>query len=403
MSIIDVETLREVDDDSEQATGRTHSHTRRRARLAYVTDSEDGTVIAIDPQTRRIAARIGLQPGLGQIRFSPDGRAGFVVNPKRNTVSVIDPTTNRSVQSTKVEEGPDQVTFTSEFAYVRHRGSVSIVMIALATAGREGSPLSVVQFPAGERPPGAMDDPSPADSIVPAPGASAVLVANANDRSVYYYKEGLSAPMGTFSNYKRAPRAVLVIDRSLRERRHPGVYETTVRIDQPGKFDVVLFLDQPRIVHAFPVVVQVDPDREFARNRGKIDIQAVVLVPRAEVGQTFRPLFQLSDRSSRALKTGLRDVEFLMYRVGGGWQERRPTAEVSPGVYQADFRTDQEGTYHVLVACESIGLSVNNPEKLVVQVDDPAKNRPPPGLQATAFVPGSAASTDRDHPRNVLR
>ena len=402
VSIIDVATLRELD------TIRTGSQPyslaySTRARLAYVADSEDGTVTAIDPQTRRIAAKIGLEPGLGQIRFSPDGRAGFVVNVERNTVTVIDPTTNRAVQSTGVQEGPDQVTFTSEFAYIRHRGSVSVVMISLATAGREMAPLSVVQFPAGERPPGAMDDPSPADSIVAAPGASAVLVANACDKSVYYYKEGLSAPMGTFSNYKRAPRAVLVIDRSLRERRRPGVYETTVRIDRAGKFDVVLFVDQPRVVHAFPVAVEADSDLELARTRGQVDIQVVASIRRAQVGQTLRPLFQMSDRSSRALKTGLRDVEILMFRVGGGWHKRRPALEVSPGVYQSEFRPELEGTYHVLVACGSIGLSLNNPEKLVVQIEDPAKSGPPPGLETEASGLGSAVSNDRNDRRNVSR
>ena len=114
-----------------------------------------------------------------------------------------------------------------------------------------------------------MDDPPPADSIIPAPGAGAVLVANPKDQSVYYYSEGLAAPMGTFSNYKREPRAVLVIDRSLRERSRPGVYETVARLDQPGQFDVVFLLDQPRIVHAFPVTVEPDPDREAAPATGR--------------------------------------------------------------------------------------------------------------------------------------
>ena len=246
ISVIDTEELRE---EAPIRTGRRPESVAysTRAGLAYVTDPLDGTVVAVDPAARRVAARVEAGEGLGAIRFSPDGRAGFLVNPSRNTVAVLDPTTNRVVQTAKVEEGPDRVAFTDEFAYVRHRGSVSVMMIGLATAGREGSPLSVVPFPAGEKPPGAMDDPTPADSIIAAPGSGAVLVANPGDRSVYYYKEGMSAPMGTFSNYKRSPRAVLVIDRSLRERGRPGTYEATARLDRPGAFDVVLFLDQPRV------------------------------------------------------------------------------------------------------------------------------------------------------------
>ena len=153
-----------------------------------------------------------------------------MVNTERKLLYVLDPASNRIVQRTTVEEGPDAVAFSDDFAYIRHRGSANVVMVSLKTAGKEGAPLSILRFPAGEAPPGSMADPTPADSMVPAPGAGAMLVANPGDRSVYYYKEGLSAPMGTFSNYKREPRAVLVLDRSLRERAEPGVYETVARL-----------------------------------------------------------------------------------------------------------------------------------------------------------------------------
>ena len=46
---------------------------------------------------------------------------------------------------------------------------------------------------------------------------------------VYYYKEGMAAPMGSFSNYGRRPRAVRVVDRSLREQ-SPGIYRTEARL-----------------------------------------------------------------------------------------------------------------------------------------------------------------------------
>lgn len=43
-----------------------------------------------------------------------------------------------------------------------------------------------------------------------------------------YYSEGMAAPMGDFQNYQRVPRAVMVVDRSLREEAL-GVYSTTER------------------------------------------------------------------------------------------------------------------------------------------------------------------------------
>ena len=149
-----------------------------------------------------------------------------------------------------------------------------------------------------------------------------MLVANPGDRSVYYYKEGLSAPMGTFSNYKREPRAVLVLDRSLRERAEPGVYETVARLPHPGQFELLFFLDQPRVTHAFPFEVQADPVLERERKRGKVDVQPIIAVNRVEAGRTFRPLFQLTDRETGSSRSGVKSLEILMFRVGGGWQDR---------------------------------------------------------------------------------
>jgi YVTN family beta-propeller protein len=361
-----------------------------------VTDAVDGTVCTVDAAGRRLVNRVEVEPGLGVIRFTPDGRLGFFVNPERNQVYVIDPSTNRVVQRAKVAEGPDRVTFSSEFAYIRHRGSIDVLMISLESAGREGAELSLNRFPAGQSPPGAMPDPPPADSIVPAPGAGAVLVANPKDQSVYYYREGLAAPMGTFTNYKREPRAVLVIDRSLRERSRPGVYETVARLDRPGRFDLLFLLDQPRIIHAFQVVVEPDPDRELERNRRKVDVQPLVALTRLDSGASFRPLLELTGHADGAPKAGLRDVELLMYRVGGGWQARRAGREIAAGVYGADFTPGPPGVYHVLVTCDSIDLPLNNPHRLTLEVTDPTETRPLAGSGRASGV--SAAQTSPGNP-----
>src|SRR6185436_8142912 len=70
-------------------------------------------------------------------------------------------------------------------------------------------------------------------AIVPAPEEGAVLVANPADKMIYYYTEGMAAPMGSFQNYRRDPRALLVLDNSLAETAS-GVYSTTVRLGEAG-------------------------------------------------------------------------------------------------------------------------------------------------------------------------
>ena len=113
-------------------------------------------------------------------------------------------------------EGPDQISFTDELAYVRHRDSEVVLMIPLDEIGVEGRVVPLVDFPGGQHPLGWTSRPSLADAIVQASGAYAVLIANPGDRMIYYYQEGMAAPMGSFMNYGHEPRAVLVVERNLR-------------------------------------------------------------------------------------------------------------------------------------------------------------------------------------------
>lgn len=50
--------------------------------------------------------------------------------------------------------------------------------------------------------------------------------------------------MGSFSNYRQEPRAVMVIDRGLKEV-SPGNYETVARLESNGIHDVAFFIDAP--------------------------------------------------------------------------------------------------------------------------------------------------------------
>ena len=44
-----------------------------------------------------------------------------------------------------------------------------------------------------------------------------MLVANPADKMIYFYAEGMAAPMGSFQNYRRDPKALLVLENGLRE------------------------------------------------------------------------------------------------------------------------------------------------------------------------------------------
>lgn len=354
VSVIDVAKLAKVRD---VGAGRPVSMAWSSQAAAVYVSSADGTLTAVDPESAEPRATIKKEPGLGRIRFAPGGRLAFVVNPERDEVHILDAAVNRVIQTADVEDQPDQVAFSDELAYVRHRGSEIVLMIPLKTVGEAGRPVSVVDFPGGQHPPGRVPRPTPADGIVQAPGATAVLVANPEDEVIYYYKEGMAAPMGHFRNYGKQPRAALVVDRSLREVR-PGVYETLARMGRPGEYDLALFVPSPRLVHCFPVKVAENPALAAKKEKQPLGVEIRFDQKEVKVGEEVRVRFRLTDPESGAPKTGLDDVRALTFLSPGHSQERQWATGLGDGLYEVAFRPQEEGLYYVFLEVPSAGLDL---------------------------------------------
>jgi DNA-binding beta-propeller fold protein YncE len=352
------------------------------ARMAYVAH-EDGSIAVVDPAQRRVVAGMKAEPGLGPIRFSPGGRYALAVNPKANLAHVVDASLNRIVQTCDTREGPDDVAFSDELAYVRHQRSETVMIMPMKQFGVAGAPLSVVEFFGGQKPPGGSAAFSPAHAIMQAPGEAAVLVANPADRTIYYYKEGMAAPMGHFSNYGRRPRAVLCVDRSLRERDAPGIYQTVARVRSPGRYDLLFYLDAPRIIHAFDLVVEPDPERQRARDAAKVKVELVGDPPRLEVGRSTKLRFRIAGAVDNRPKAGLKDVAVLTFLAPGIWHKRHNARDQSDGIYAIDFTPPRPGVFYMSVESSSAQLAMKDSQQIILRCTD--KN---PG-EATVTSPGS--------------
>jgi YVTN family beta-propeller protein len=339
------------------------------AQAAYVSSAGDGSITAVDGTNPEPRARIAVTPGLGQIRFAPGGRLAFVVHSNADAVHIVDAANNRLIQTADVDKDPDQVAFSDELAYVRHRGSEAVLMIPLKTVGEPGRPVSVIDFPGGQHPPGRISPPTPAAGIVQAPGAAAVLVSNPEDQAIYFYKEGMAAPMGHFKNYGKQPRATLVVDRSLRETA-PGVYETTAKLGNPGDYDLALFVDSPKLVRCFPLKVAEDPTLAAAR-RPKIGVEALGAPSAVNVGEDVALRFKLTDPVSGAPRTGLQDVRVLTFLAPGVWQRRQWASETAPGTYEIHFKPAEPGVYFVFLEVASAGLPYQKSPFLVLSAEVP--------------------------------
>jgi YVTN family beta-propeller protein len=333
------------------------------ASSIYVADA-GGTISVIDPAQRKVTKTITAKPGLTSIQFAPGGRWGFVTNEKESAVHVLDSST-ASILTTATNVGakPDQLAFTDEFAYIRAAGSDQVKMIRLAGLGSEAEPAMAV-FPAGQLPPAAARVESVAAAIVPAPEPKSVLVANPADRLVYYYSEGMAAPMGNFSVHRRSPKAVLVIDRSLRES-EPGVFSIGTKVAEEGTYDVAFFLNAPRVVHCFELAVASDGKPRFAER--KVKIEQVTAQQEFRAGEPFELKFRLVDANSGEPHRGAKDVRALAFLAPGTWQKRFTAVPDAEGVYSINVEVPEEGIYYVFLEAPSLNLKINKARPLLFE------------------------------------
>jgi YVTN family beta-propeller protein len=225
------------------------------SQFAYVTTA-NGNIVVINDRGE-IVTRIQTEPGLTHIAFFRDGRFGFALNPEKGLLHVIDAARNAVVQTAPINAAPEQITFSDQLAYVVRRDSDLIEMVPLDRIGTAGAAVSTVDLPAAHNAFKHATADELTTTMVQAPGENAVIIANAGDKAVFYYEEGMAAPMGTFGNFGKQPRSVLVVDRSLKER-SPGVYQATGLLEKPGMYIAPVLLDSPRIVECFQIPIGIE-------------------------------------------------------------------------------------------------------------------------------------------------
>jgi len=369
LSVIDIQKLAKVKDLKTGAPVTSVAFSTI-ANALYLVNEADGTITVIDTRSQQVETHIQVKPGVRNVRFAPGGRWGVVPNAKENVVYVFDASTNRLAHTIGVDKGPDQVTFTDVFAYVRSTGSTEVSMIRLSTL--TGQP-DIAKFPGGQAPPAeSSEEASIADVMVPAPEGNSILLANPADRVIYYYSEGMAAPMGSFQNYRRDPRAVMVVDRSLREVTS-GVYSTTTKLPKSGIYDVAFLLDSPRITHCFNAEAKPNPDVPREK-KVAIRIEYLNKDTQLRVAENYKLRFKVIDNTTLKAKSDLKDVRVLTLLSSGIWQKRDFARSVGDGVYELDINVPQTGVYLIFVESRSQGVAFRQLPSLTLAAAATATN-----------------------------
>jgi YVTN family beta-propeller protein len=335
------------------------------SKAVYVASQGDGTVTVIEEQSHQVLAQIRTKPGATSIRFAPGGRFGFVVNTKQSAVHIFDAASNRLLHEVNIVKSPDQIVFSDAFAFVRSLATENVYMLRLRKIDKE---VDVTEFPGGQVAPGQGSTPVRADSLVLAPEGNAVIVANPVDKVLYYYTEGMAAPMGNFQNYRREPMAAMVVDRSLREIK-PGVYSTTIKLPASGRYDVAFLNDSPRVSHCFNLFAETNPILK-ERQAVALGIEHQVKEKTLAVRQDFTFRFKLIDTATGDPKSDLKDVRVLTFLSPGVWQRRDIATSIGNGVYEIKINVPEAGVYMLFVESPSMGVRYSDLPYLMLHASE---------------------------------
>ena len=317
-------------------------------RLA-VLSANDGTLAMVDPAKQAVAQTIALAPGVTELGLFDDGRHAIVANGRTDKVSVLDLAAARVVAQTTVVGEPDAIAFTREFAYIRSQKSASVRLINLAQA-RNGQ-LDGLTVPIGRLAPSDLPEAINVASVMAeAPEGNGIVMANPGDGTVYRYAEGMMAPIGSFSNYRRAARALLVLDSSLAER-EPGRFEAATRIEHGGRYDVVVRNLRPDVMACFVVSLAGVPESERAHAAPKPNLQ----YQRVGAGNGWLIGFSIADAKGQAIDNA--DPTLLLVQRKGTWQRRVAARHLGAGRYEARIERVPDGEFEAMAAALGSGLT----------------------------------------------
>jgi YVTN family beta-propeller protein len=354
VTIVDVGTLEKVKEIRTGSLPLSVAYSKL-SGAAYVADGKEGTIAVIDGTRHELVTKIQAKPGLGPLRFTPDGRFAMVVNTAESVVHVLDPGTNEVIHSPKVQAEPFQVVFSRDFAYVRGLGSERVTMINLSSLGKGKQPI-VQSFAAGTVAPKKGGDLPLADTMTAALGEAAAFVVSPADNATYFYMEGMNAPMSSYQGRGHLARAVTVVDRSLKET-EPGLFTGRLRLPVAARYDVALSVDQPRMVHCFAMDAKANPELEKLRQTVAVEWlpQQRVYKPKETVKVRFRVL-----DGAGVPKTGLKDAMVRYFLVPASAPRNVIAREVESGIYEAPVELSETGAYYIYVGVASLKLGYND-------------------------------------------
>lgn len=345
--------------------------------------SRTGRIVVIEPERGRIDTTLDGPQGLTALRADPTGSVVLAVSPSASRVVAIDTARHKLLASGTTTIRADQIGYTARYAYLLGRESAQVVLLDLKSLAEGRLASSEVQI--FQKPNASIDAGPSTELMVPSPEGDGMLIAGQADNALYYYMEGMTGAQGSYQTYRRATRALTVIDRSLKETA-PGRYTSTLRLERGGHYRVPMLVQNPRVMHCFDIHIDetgaTDTGRRFDlgfKVGGANPASAVRVGADTEIHLTLR------DAHTGAPVSGVRDLQLMALEMPGLSQQRVFARETpTPGVYSVMLKFWRAGVWRLQAQSVSQGLSFDRSASTEVAVQDAASAATPAASAASA-------------------
>ena len=178
--------------------------------------------------------------------------------------------------------------------------------------------------------------------------------------------EGSQSPLGGYQGHTLMPRAVQVVDRSLKER-SPGVYTGGIRIPSSGIFSVALLLDDPKVVHCFQFTAKPNDELAGASN-GYKPVMEFLSEGEPKAGKVFNLKVKLTDENTDEPISEAEDLIVLARVLAGNWNQRVIAANLGDGYYEFQLSFPNPGKYNLYFIVPSLGIDFDQLPQRTLQV-----------------------------------
>ncbi|MCK0197256.1 hypothetical protein MWN34_10060 [Ancylobacter sp. 6x-1] len=294
-----------------------------------------------------VERKISIYHDVSAMSVFDGGRRALLMGAGR--ASVVDLAQGTVTMTLDAPAAADALLVSERFIYAigASEGRATLWSIADLRAGK----LAPVSVQLGRAAPGG----SGAALTVAAPGGDGLLFANPTDGAVYRYNEGMMAPSGNFSNYRRAAIALDIFDPSVREVA-PGFYRGVIRAQDGGAYTLVLAAPRPRFQACASVELEGGrpPPTEVPKPRPAF--VGARPADRADPLYTTIEVRLDPPKESAQPVDSVSDLTLLVFDRHSGWQERVKLRRTDGALYEAEVRLPRPGRYDLLASSISANL-----------------------------------------------